>query len=193
MKRILHLKDIFNFTVGENYTRSLDPIKKEQIYSAEDMSSDLNQIKTPSKYIKCSSKSFTQEDDIILALVSNKAAIVTTTNVNKGLKNTMVKCECKNNQNIIDPWFFCYFINESLDFKAAKTSGLIGMARGILTVKELENLKIKLPSISIQVKIGRTYKNLCRLNYLNDYKKKLINKIFYTTTISITKKENKNE
>jgi len=192
MKNTIHLKDIFNFTVGENFTRATTPIAKEQIYSAEDMGNDLNQINAPPNYKKCSSKSFTQEDDIILALVSGKAAIVTKANVNKGLKNTIAKCELKNNQNIIDPWYFCYFINESIDFKAAKTSGLIGMAR-VLTIKELENLKINLPPISTQKTIGEAYKNLCRLNYLNDYKKKLINIIFYTTTKSITKKENKNE
>lgn len=192
MKNIIHLKDIFNFTAGENFTRATTPIAKEQIYSAEDMDNDLNQINAPPNYKKCSSKSFTQEGDIILALVSGKAAIVTKSNVNKGLKNTMAKCEIINNQISIDPWYFCYFINESIDFKAAKTSGLIGMAR-VLTIKELENLKINLPPISTQKAIGRAYKYLCRLNYLNDYKKKLINIIFYTTTKSITKKENKNE
>ena len=192
MKNTIHLKDIFNFTVGENFTRASTSIPKEQIYSAEDMGNDLNQINAPPNYKKCNSKCFTQEGDIILALVSGKAAIVTNANINKGLKNTMAKCELNINQNIIDPWFFCYFINESIDFKAAKTSGLIGMAR-VLTIKELENLNINLPPISTQKAIGRAYKNLCRLNYLNEYKKKLINKIFYTTTKSLTKKENKNE
>lgn len=192
MKNTTHLKDIFNFTVGENLTRASTPFLKEQIYSAEDMGNDLNQITAPPKYKKCSSKSFTQEGDIILALVSGKVAIVTKANVNKGLKNTMAKCELKNSQNIIDPWFFCYFINESFEFNNARLYGLIGKAR-VLTIKELEKLIINLPPISTQETIGRAYKNLCRLNYLNDHKKKLINVIFYETTKSITKKENKNE
>ena len=192
MKNTIYLKDIFNFTVGENFTRASTTIAKEQIYSAEDMDNDLNQINAPPNYKKCNSKSFTQEGDIILALVSGKAAIVTKANVNKGLKNTMAKCELKNSQKIIDTWFFCYFINESFEFNNARLYGLIGKAR-VLTIKELENLKINLPPISTQKTIGRAYKNLCRLNYLNDYKKKLINVIFYETTKSITKKENKNE
>lgn len=192
MKNTIPLKDIINFTVGENFTRSLTNISKEQIYSAEDMDNDLNQINGPPKYEKCNSKNITKEGDIIIALVSNKAAIVTKTNANKGLKNTAAKCELINKEYIIDPWYFCYFINESSEFKAAKASGRIGTIR-VLTITELSKLEIKLPSLSTQKRIGKTYKNLCRLNYLMNYRITIINKIFYTTTKSITKKENRND
>lgn len=193
MKKKIPLKNIINFKVGENLTRSsTERIPKELIYSAEDMENDLNQITTPSIDKIWNGLVSTQEGDLILALVSNKAAIVTRASVNKGLKNTMARCELIDGKNIIDPWYFCYFINESSEFKIAKASGLIGAAR-VLTIAELTNFEIKLPSLSTQKKIGKIYKTLCRLNYLRNCRTTIINKIFYATTKKIIKRENKNE
>lgn len=162
------------FTAGLNLTQLGESYPKEEVYSAEDIEDDLAQIKGENDIKEGSFPIATSRGEVIIGLSSNKAAVVTTKNENKLLKNFFIKCEF--DSNLLDPWYFCYFLNESREFKEAKTAGLIGATR-ILTVKEITKLSVALPSIEEQRKIGKVYRQLCRLNYLSRTRAETLNNV----------------
>lgn len=174
-ENIFLLSELVEFKTGINLSRGTVNIPNDRIYTNDNLEEDL-----VSKNISFCRKASEpnpvslQEGNIVINLATGKASIVSLKNKNKTIKNVFVCCRIYDNVNVLDSRYFCYFINESKAFEKAKNSGLVGGTMKVLSIKDLQSLLIKLPPIELQQKIGDFYVKLCRYNFLNREKQKLI-------------------
>jgi restriction endonuclease S subunit len=156
-------KDLIHLTAGSNRSRLADVKDEEQLYSLLSIEEDLGQMNlSPKITIPCFNIPVTKEGDVIISNFKAKAAIVTKTNSNKILTSNF--CKCAFDASLLDPWFFCYFINESDEFKRQLAEeGLRAVSPLVLS-----QINISLPPLTLQKKVGQVYKAFCRRRYLND-------------------------
>lgn len=173
--QIVCIKDVANIYAGKNLSRGDEVFPETIVYSQKDLEDDLvcNNIQTESSRLALEQKDnyITKSGDIVISLVSRTCAIVNPANENKLLKNSFVRIHLTNSE--IDPWYFCYVINESDFFKKSIIPEIVSQVRP-LSVSILGNAQILLPSISNQKKLGTVYKNLCRQRFLNNEKENLL-------------------
>ena len=176
-----HIRDISHVLSGINLSRMNESYPDSCMYALNDMENDLYCIDsdTPNtKLVKQKECYLTKSGDIIINLTTKTCSIVRECNANKLLRNAFVKVVV--DKEIIDPWYFCFCINESLEFKRSISPEILSSVRP-LSVSILGNAVITLPDIKKQWVVGKMYKNLCRLKYLNNQKHlmflKLINYI----------------
>ncbi len=181
--RKVAIDDIANIKVGINLSRGAESPPDTSIYTLKDQEDDLTSTvhTKPGNTIKESKNYIIKEGDIIINLGVRKCSVVSKENSGKIIKNTFAKIELTD--SFIDPWFLCYFINESPDFKKSIATDVIGVIRP-LSVAILGKAEIVLPSPESQKAIGIIYHDLCRISYLNTVRKELlmnaINKISTT-------------
>ena len=143
--KILQLNDVIKFTIGKNPTR----IKEQEVnvYSLEDFENDLYGITTEGDKSEC-----------IINLIKSKVAPVSLDNQNKCITSNFLKCEF--NQQILDKWYFCYQFNEGKEFEQQIAMFHQGTTLSVkkLNMKTIGELKIRLPDIQMQRKIGEIYR-----------------------------------
>lgn len=139
------LGDVISFSLGKNTTR----IKEQElnIYSPENFESDLYCISEHDNRSEC-----------IINLIKSKVAPVSLDNENKLITSNFLKCEL--NGRILDKWYFCYQFNEGKDFEQQIAMFHQGTTLSVkkLNVKTIGELKIRLPDIEKQRKIGELYR-----------------------------------
>ena len=79
-------------------------------------------------------------------------------NQNKCITSNFLKCEF--NQQILDKWYFCYQFNEGKEFEQQIAMFHQGTTLSVkkLNMKTIGELKIRLPDIQKQRKIGEIYR-----------------------------------
>ena len=134
--KLEQLSDIVSFTIGKNPTRIKEP--ELILYSLEDFENDLYGITKPSN--------------------KSKVAPVSVDNKDKCITSNFLKCEF--NEQILDKWYFCYQFNEGKDFKQQIAMVHQGTTLSVkkLNMKIVGELKIRLPDIETQHKIGEIYR-----------------------------------
>lgn len=177
----MNLGEILKFNAGPNRTR-IKNIPQDLCYLATDIDVDLAQVDC-----KCSTTNtvvqkesfFTKEGDLIISLIKDKACIVTKKNANKCLTAAFIKCEYDKEK--VDPWFICYFINESESFKKQKhiRNGLNGLSYLHITSDIIRQVEIELPDLKTQKLLGMLYKDSLKQKALYDLKTKLLLKHIY--------------
>lgn len=139
------LCDVIDFTLGKNPTR----IKEQELclYSPEDFESDLYCISEHDNSSEC-----------IINLIKSKAAPISLDNKSKCITSNFLKCEF--DRQILDKWYFCYQFNEGKDFEQQIAMFHQGTTLSVkkLNVKIIGELKIRLPDINKQRKIGELYR-----------------------------------
>lgn len=139
------LCEVINFSLGKNPTR----IKEQELslYSPENFESDLYCINEHDKRSEC-----------IINLIKSKAAPVSMDNADKCITSNFLKCEFDG--RILDKWYFCYQFNEGKDFEQQIAMFHQGTTLSVkkLNVKIIGELKIRLPDIDKQRKIGELYR-----------------------------------
>lgn len=139
------LGEVINFSLGKNPTR----IKEQELslYSLENFESDLYCINEHDKRSEC-----------IINLIKSKAALVSVDNEDKCITSNFLKCEFDG--RILDKWYFCYQFNEGKDFEQQIAMFHQGTTLSVkkLNVKTISELKIRLPDIDKQRKIGELYR-----------------------------------
>ncbi len=169
----MEIQDFVELFVGINKVRLKGTVSEENFYSVNSIDDDLNQLATPcntnvaDELSQCKVK----KGDVIFSAFKKKAAVVSIASENKILTSNF--CLCKFDHDILDPWYFCYFVNETLDAK----NQLLKEGIKILSTKNIKLLNIDLPPIELQRKIGEIYKMTCRQNCLNTQKQNLTNEI----------------
>lgn len=142
---IKSLGEIIIFSLGKNPTR----IKEQEtmIYSPENFENDLYCISKHSNSSEC-----------IINLIKSKAAPVSMDNEDKCFTSNFLKCEFDGQK--LDKWYFCYQFNEGKDFEQQIAMFHQGTTLSVkkLNVKTVGELKIKLPDIEKQRKIGELYR-----------------------------------
>ncbi len=169
------LSEFASIKVGINLSRGSGGYPESEIYTLKDQEIDLT---SPLQEEQCSTlKEATgysvKEGDIIVNLGMRRCSIVSKVNDGKIIKNTFAKIELKD--SCIAPWFLCYFINESQDFKENISTEVVSVIRP-LSVSILGNIRISLPSIEKQKAIGVIYHSLSRIKYLNRTRNELLMK-----------------
>ena len=160
----MHIRDILNIEAGPNASRIRSAYAETQMYTVGDLEADLAQIEYESSVgAVVQAELVTCENDLIVSLIRQEAALVTKMNAGKVLNSNFVKCTFNSSQ--VDPWFICYWLNASdevkrQNYRRSKLTAYIPSA--------LADLKITLPSIGRQRYIGENYKNLKHLQYLLD-------------------------
>lgn len=150
---IKKLGDIIKFTLGKNPTR----VKNGDwtIYSPECFERDLYCLNQHDNKGEC-----------IINLIKSKAAPMSMDNRYKCFTSNFLKCEFE--EYILDKWYFCYQFNEGKDFEQQISMFHQGTTLCVkkLNLRTVSDLKIKLPSIDKQRKIGELYRLSLIQNYL---------------------------
>jgi restriction endonuclease S subunit len=160
------LGNLIEFNSGPNPTRIKNKGFESLMYTALSMEEDLYQIEgAPLSNLESPPSYFTKEGDLIIGLVKGRCSIVVRKNSELCLNSNFTKCLFRS--DVLDPWFFAYWMNESeeAEFQKHIDSGKA------LSLIGLETLTITIPSIDRQRKIGLIYKKQKRLEYLADQKK----------------------
>ena len=142
---IKKLGDVINFSLGKNPTR----IKEQglSLYSPEDFEDDLYGLNEHDDRSEC-----------IINLIKSKAAPVSLDNEGKCITSNFLKCEF--NGRLLDKWYFCYQFNEGKNFEQQIAMFHQGTTLSVkkLNVKTIGELKIGLPGIEKQRRIGEIYR-----------------------------------
>lgn len=170
------LEDILDFSAGPNSTRISSKYPQEMFYTALDVDDDLYQLNivTGNESLKQNEAFFTLEGDLIISVVKEKACVVSKSNAGKCLTSAFIKCSY--DPNMVDPWFICFYINESETFKKEKhiRSGTHGLGYLHITSEVIKQVHIDLPDLEVQKKLGKLYKDSLKQIHLYESKKKLI-------------------
>lgn len=170
------ISEIVKAKAGINLTRDAAKYPDSLLYSTGDMEDDLCQKNSDSLIANSNVIQETlKEGELVLGLVNHRAAVVGRGNAGKILKNQFAKCEYA--PSSLDPWYFCYYVNESEEFRAMLVTKLNGVTIKQMTISSLMHLYIVVPPIETQHKIGRLYRSLCRLRYLMKRKQHVIEMI----------------
>ena len=172
VKRIVTVNDIAKLYLGLNLSRGESSYPANALYSLKDLESDLESSSgnaTANNNSTSNEFYITKTNDIVMNLTTKTCAIVGRKNEGKILKNAFVKIIL--DETLVDPWYFCYAINNSTLFKQSISTEVLTIVRP-LSISILGNASIALPSISTQQKIGTIYKSICKLNCL--YKQKQV-------------------
>lgn len=142
---IKRLGEIIIFSLGKNPTRIKE--RETMIYSPENFENDLYCISKHNNSSEC-----------IINLIKSKAAPVSQDNEDKCITSNFLRCEFDG--QILDKWYFCYQFNEGKDFEQQIAMFHQGTTLSVkkLNVKTVGELKIKLPDIEKQRKIGELYR-----------------------------------
>jgi len=122
----------------------------------------------------------TQEDDVLIRLREPNIAIHVDTN-DIGLVVPSLVASIRVDETKTNSKFLTYYLNSSI-VKKALSSSITGTAIGMIKTKELEELKIKLPSLQEQKKIVKfldlTNKEIDLLEELKNQKEKYYSEVF---------------
>lgn len=174
----MKLNEILNMTSGPNSSRIKDGYKNIPRYFVTDLEDDLLQVPNESHPLESELKEpiFTREGDLLISIIKEKAAVVGKGREGFILTSGFIRCEY--DKNILDPWFFCYFFNQSnaVDMEIHFRSGMPGLGSYHLNAKTIGEIEIDLPTLEKQKKLGRLYKDCLNQMRLYDKKKNTLMK-----------------
>ena len=139
------LGDIIQFSLGKNPTRIRE--QELNLYSPENLENDLYCINEHDNRSVC-----------IINLMKSKAAPVSPINEEKCITSNFLKCEFDG--QVMDKWYFCYQFNDGKDFEQQIVMFHQGTTLSVkkLNVKTIGELRIRLPDIEKQRRIGEIYR-----------------------------------
>jgi len=141
------LEEVSEFTIGKNGTRLKNQGK--DIYTPEDFENDLSSVNDMPERPEC-----------IINLMKSTAAPLSNVAKEKCITSNFLKCTF--DENVLDPWYFCYLFNADRKIKhqihMLHQSNMIGVSK--LTMKNIEGIKIGLIDIEKQRLIGNIYRKM---------------------------------
>lgn len=167
------LSDILVFNAGPNSTRINDKYQSDTFYNILDLNNDLAQISSNNvgTVSEIDEPFCTRTGDLIISVIKEKACVVGEGNAGKCLTSAFIRCDYDKDK--VDPWFICFYINESDSFKMEKhmRTGMSGLKYLHITSEMIGQVPIDLPPLKKQRVLGKIYKNALRQVYLYDSKK----------------------
>ncbi|PGS67594.1 restriction endonuclease subunit S [Bacillus thuringiensis] len=158
----MKLEDVVTVRIGRNLSRGN---KKNDMtlvaYSYEDLTNDLDglfldsQASSYSKSLNHKDSYLSSAGDVVFSFVSSKAGIVSDLNQGKIINQNYAKLIIQ--YDYLDSGYLCYTLNESCSMKRQMEISMQGSTVPKLTPAIFKELKIKLPSIEKQRKIGKAY------------------------------------
>ena len=165
----MKLIDIADISLGTILTRvkpqneldegiEIDTITMQELsyvsgYSDVEWSTLLSKI-SKQKMNKCL---LTRESDVVIGLSSQNSMVITKERANKLLLSNFCMVRIKN-QEILDPHYFVWLINECKSLNKQLTGSMQGSSYvKMFSLDTIRNLEIDLPAIETQRKIGKVY------------------------------------
>lgn len=106
---------------------------------------------------KESSCVLTKQNDIVVGLSSRKAFVIDETRSNNLLLSNFALIRILDT-NILDPHYFCWLLNEDLQFQKYIDQKMQGSANVIiLSINNVKDIELELPDIEKQKMIGEIY------------------------------------
>lgn len=163
------LSEIAEITQGNILTRikpssQFDEIVEFDSISMQELSyivgqSDILENTNKVKILKGKESScvLTQQKDIVVGLSSRKAFVVDETRSNNLLLSNFALIRIID-YNVLDPHYFCWLFNENLQFQKYIDQKMQGSANVmILSINNVKDIELDLPSIEKQKLIGEIY------------------------------------
>ena len=163
----LKLNEIAEIYQGSILTRikpvnQLDEVEADSIsmqelsYYVGILDSFDNYTKSKISASKLPSCIFTKQKDIVVGLSSRKAMVIEEERSNKLLLSNFALVRVDVNK--LDPYYFCWLLNENLQFQKSLEQKVQGSAHVfILPINKLKESELDLPNINIQRKVGLLY------------------------------------
>lgn len=144
MKQVC-LNKIVTFTAGKNSSRMNVPAN--EIYTQDDFVNDLHCM-----------REINRDADCVINLIRTKASILSDNTKKKCITSNFILCTF--DTNILDPWYFCYQVNEGRNVEQQIAMFHQGNTLSVkkLNIKSIGDLKIPLPIIEKQRLAGSIYR-----------------------------------
>lgn len=160
--KTLKFKDFATFIQGQNRTRLLNKYKINDFYNMENFDHDLNLLEE-SKHNNTLSNEILKFRDIVISVSLFKAVVVSTKHDGKIFDNNFIKV--KINKEYMNPCYFIYLVNEDNEVKRQVEKEQQGTLIRRISIKALNEIKVKIPKKEIQYKIGLAYKYTKNITY----------------------------
>lgn len=189
----MKLKEIITFKNGPNATRVNKKLSGINFYTINDLNEDICNFNLSLivKSIMSMDKDFynLNAGDVVISILKEKASIIGNNNTDKIINSSFIKCYFDYKK--LYPGYFCYYINESDEFKKQKNNrtGYMGLRYLHITIDSLNECEIDLPKYEIQKKVGDIYMMYCRLRFLQEHKKQIIDSMILNTIQNISKEK----
>ena len=143
--KLICLNEIVTFTAGKNSSRM--NMQPNEIYTQEDFVNDLHCMENINKKADC-----------VINLIRTKASILSDDTKRKCITSNFILCSF--DTNILDPWYFCYQINEGKDVEQQISMFHQGNTLSVkkLNIKSIGDLRLQLLPIEKQRLVGSLYK-----------------------------------
>ena len=143
--------------------------EKYQIYSFVD--GEENYINIPKEEKLRSEIPFTKRDMVLLNLTSHRASIVEEGEENMVIPSTFIVLEPQKN---INPYYLEWYLNDDRDFYKNLQIIKQGSIIQTIPIQSFREIKINLPPMEVQQKIGNISKMIKRSRSLFEEKEKLL-------------------
>lgn len=183
----MKLDDLVEIRVGQNASRLQEHMGKlltqqSRMYTNEDLVDDLkeNITEIPANVLIRNRNELNQindvkvhdvkdryqlfQGDVVYSFVSSTASVVSYQNNQKVFNQNLAKLSMLTDK--VDPYYLCYFLNESTIVEKQMATLMQGSVIRKLTPAILRAIQIQLPSMIKQRVIGKAYFELNRYYYL---------------------------
>lgn len=172
----MKLEEILRMSVGQNSTRIKNLYGDIPVYSVADLENDLFQRPSEEAPLDNAGPEFTKEGELLISIIKEKACIVGSGNAGKLFTSAFIRCQY--DEKALDPWFFCFFFNESeaVGREIHLRSGMPGLGYYHLNSEIVGQIVIELPPMEKQQTLGKLYRGCLRQQRLYETKKGLLMK-----------------
>lgn len=162
----MKLGDKVSVKIGRNLSRGSEKYDPAIVtYSYDDLTNDLEGLFWDSQNITSlldneDEAYLSRRGDVVFSFVSSKAGIVSEENQGKIINQNFAKLIF--DDNLIDPCYLCYSLNESQPMRRQMAVSMQGSTIPKLTPAILRDLELECPHIETQRLIGRAYFTLLK-------------------------------
>lgn len=153
--KIFSLREIAKINVGKNFFRDNKSVDENYIYTHINFNDDYNRIEKKSdiNYLTDNQENKLKSNDLVFNLMTKKAALVSKENGNKIISQNFAVIYPEK----INKYYLLYLLNEDLIVRREINSLVEGSFNQRISLKNLNELSIKITSEEKQEKIGLLY------------------------------------
>ncbi len=168
-KETLKISKVISFVQGKNQVR-FSSRELSKLYVRESYQHDLGALSPVNMdYAEdVVSNSPLKSGDILINPVQRKAIVVSPQNSDKIIDNNFIKVVFLSNK--IDKNYFLFLFNESFDIKSQLERGVQGSQVFRISISQLEDIVVTLPTIKKQKTLGKIYREIEQIKYLKKKK-----------------------
>ena len=164
-----------------------------ELFTMQELSKETgnNDVKVQSQFIKVSEKrlkdlTLSKQGMVVIGLTSYKAFVITKAYENRVIPSNFAYLQCDEG---IDPDYVAWYFNEHPQIQKQLTLAMQGSIIRALSVQMLRELKIEVPPLALQQKLGSIYQLKSQRQKLLIEKRKLEEKVMNHLMIQYLKEE----